>query len=40
MKYDADVMIVGAGIGGLAVGALLAHAGRRVIVLEHNPFLG
>ncbi len=40
MKYDADIIIVGAGVGGLAAGALLAHGGRRVIVLERNKFLG
>jgi C-3',4' desaturase CrtD len=32
-----DVLIVGAGVGGLAAGALLADAGRSVLVLEqHN----
>jgi len=40
MKQDPDVLIIGAGIGGLGIGALLAHQGRRVLVLEHNPFLG
>ncbi len=40
MKTDADIIIVGAGIGGLAAGALLAHGGRQVVVLERNHFLG
>lgn len=40
MKYDADVLIIGAGIGGVATGALLAHGGRRVMLIERNPFLG
>ncbi len=40
MKQDADVIVIGSGIGGAAVGALLAHAGRTVLLFEHNPFLG
>ena len=40
LKQEADVLIVGAGVGGLAVGALLAHGGRRVLVIERNSFLG
>jgi phytoene dehydrogenase-like protein len=35
-----DVLIVGGGIGGLATGALLAKAGRRVLLLEGSPRLG
>jgi len=31
-----DVIIIGAGLGGLSCGALLAEAGRRVVVLDKN----
>ncbi|MDX9789116.1 MAG: FAD-dependent oxidoreductase [Desulfobacterales bacterium] len=37
-KYDA--IIIGSGIGGAAIGALLAHAGRNVVVLEKNKLPG
>jgi len=40
MKRDADVIVIGPGIGGAAVGALLAHAGRQVPLLEQYPFPG
>lgn len=37
MKDNYDVIIVGAGIGGLATGSLLAQQGRKVLVLDrHN----
>jgi phytoene desaturase len=39
-RYDCDVAIIGSGIGGLAAGALLSHAGFRVIVAEKLQFLG
>ena len=35
-----DVIIVGAGFGGLCTGALLAHAGKRVLVLEKDGAIG
>lgn len=35
-----DVVIIGAGMGGLACGAILSRAGLRVIVLERNRQLG
>jgi phytoene dehydrogenase-like protein len=35
-----DVVFVGSGINSLAGGALLAKAGRRVLVLERNDYLG
>jgi len=35
-----DVIIVGAGYGGLCSGALLARAGKRVLVLERNGVVG
>ena len=37
-KYDA--VVIGSGLGGLTAGALLAHAGARVLVLERNASLG
>ncbi|MET7395143.1 FAD-dependent oxidoreductase [Dactylosporangium sp. NPDC005572] len=38
---EPDVIIVGAGLGGLICGALLAKLeGRRVVVLERNPDIG
>ncbi|MGO9138111.1 MAG: phytoene desaturase family protein [Syntrophales bacterium] len=37
-KYDA--IIIGSGIGGTAAGALLAHAGWKIIILEKNKIIG
>ncbi|MGP4001454.1 FAD-binding dehydrogenase [Streptomyces sp. 8N706] len=37
MAYDADVIVVGAGIAGLAATAELADGGRRVILLDQEP---
>lgn len=31
-----DFAIIGMGIGGLTIGALLAHAGRKVIIFEQH----
>ncbi len=35
-----DVIIIGAGYGGLCSGALLAHAGKKVLVLEKEDMIG
>lgn len=35
-----DAIIIGTGIGGAAVGALLAHSGRKVLILDKNPIIG
>ncbi|MFA5276006.1 MAG: NAD(P)/FAD-dependent oxidoreductase [Candidatus Omnitrophota bacterium] len=37
-KYD--VIIIGAGIGGLTAGAILAKNGKKVLILEKNPVAG
>ncbi|WP_129664903.1 FAD-binding dehydrogenase [Phytoactinopolyspora endophytica] len=37
MTYDADVVVVGAGLAGLVATAELVAAGRRVIVVEQEP---
>ncbi|MBY0380831.1 MAG: NAD(P)/FAD-dependent oxidoreductase [Xanthobacteraceae bacterium] len=38
MKYD--IVIIGAGLGGLTSGALLARAGRKVLVIEKSNSVG
>lgn len=41
MKEESwDVIVVGAGLGGLLAGAILARRGRRVLVLEREPETG
>jgi uncharacterized protein len=37
MTYDADVIVIGAGLAGLAATAELADAGRKVILLDQEP---
>ncbi|MQY13241.1 KsdD-like steroid dehydrogenase [Streptomyces sp. RB5] len=37
MAYDADVIVIGAGLAGLAAAAELADAGRKVILLDQEP---
>jgi len=37
---DWDVIIVGAGFGGLCTGALLAKAGKKVLILERDNMIG
>ncbi|MFH8345643.1 FAD-binding dehydrogenase [Streptomyces sp. NPDC018045] len=38
--YDADVIVIGAGLAGLAATAELAEAGRKVILLDQEPASG
>ncbi|MGB2856621.1 MAG: FAD/NAD(P)-binding protein, partial [Dehalococcoidia bacterium] len=40
MKKDYDVVIVGGGPGGLAVGCLLAKEGVSTAIIEKDPVLG
>ncbi|MDJ1016004.1 MAG: NAD(P)/FAD-dependent oxidoreductase [Paracoccaceae bacterium] len=40
MSQDYDAVVIGSGLGGLTAGALLSHAGARVLVLERNASLG
>ncbi|OEU89311.1 FAD-binding dehydrogenase [Streptomyces abyssalis] len=37
MAYDADVIVIGAGLAGLAATAELADAGRKVLLLDQEP---
>ncbi|WP_033212946.1 FAD-binding dehydrogenase [Kitasatospora phosalacinea] len=37
MVYDADVIVIGAGLAGLAATAELADAGRKVLLLDQEP---
>ncbi|MFF8658397.1 FAD-binding dehydrogenase [Streptomyces huasconensis] len=37
MAYDADVIVIGAGLAGLAATAELVDAGRRVVLLDQEP---
>lgn len=37
---DYDVVVIGAGLGGLSAGAQLAKSGRRVLVLEQSDLVG
>ncbi|MDD9744011.1 MULTISPECIES: NAD(P)/FAD-dependent oxidoreductase [Marinovum] len=39
-SFDTDVVVVGAGVVGLAVARALALAGREVLILEKNPVMG
>lgn len=39
-RSDFDVIIIGTGIGGTAAGAVLAHGGKRVLLLDKNPRYG
>jgi phytoene dehydrogenase-like protein len=37
---DVEVVVIGSGVGGLCAAATLAHAGRRVLVVEREPRVG
>jgi len=37
---DYDVIVIGAGLGGLTAGSLLAKQGRKVLVLEQGDLVG
>src|SRR5260221_2414852 len=37
MAHEADVIIVGGGVGGIVAAAELADAGKRVIILDQEP---
>ena len=40
INKEQDILIVGAGPGGLASALLLAHSGLKVRVIEKTPFIG
>ena len=40
MTQAYDVIVIGAGLGGLTAAALLARAGRRTLLIERNPSVG
>lgn len=40
MPNDYDAIVIGSGLGGLTAGALYAHAGHRVLILEQNDNFG
>ena len=40
INREQDLLIVGAGPGGLASALLLAHSGLKVRVIEKTPFIG
>ena len=37
---DYDVVVIGAGLGGLTAAAILARSGRKVLVVERNNSVG
>jgi phytoene desaturase len=40
MRRHADVLVIGAGVGGLCVAARLAHSGQRVLLVERSDRVG
>jgi phytoene dehydrogenase-like protein len=40
MMKNLDAVVIGSGVGGMCAAALLAHAGRRVLLAEKRRYLG
>jgi len=40
MAENYDAIIIGTGVGGAAIGALLGHAGWKTLILDKNPIVG
>ena len=40
MNTEFDATVIGSGVGGMCAAALLAHAGKRVLLLEKRRYLG
>ena len=40
MSSPYDVVVIGAGLGGLTAAALLAQAGRKTLIVERNTSVG
>ena len=40
MKRQYDAIVIGSGVGGCCIAALLAYSGRRVLLMEKRAYLG
>ncbi|MFX1387805.1 MAG: FAD-dependent oxidoreductase, partial [Promethearchaeota archaeon] len=38
--FDYDIVIIGGGIGGTAIGAILTAKGFKILLIEKNKFIG